>query len=69
MKFSQKVLFLRKKRGLTQTELAKLTGLTQGSISQFEAGKIKPKADALLSLAKVLNIDPAALMNDERKLS
>ena len=68
MTFSQKVKYLRKQRGLTQTELAKLTNLTQGAISLFEAGKMKPKADALLSLANVLKIDPAALMNDERSV-
>ena len=66
MKFSQKVYFLRKKRGLTQAELAKLTGLSQGAISQFELGKITPNAKALLNLSKVFNIDPVLLMNDER---
>lgn len=68
MTFSQKIYFLRTKRKLTQAELAKLTGLTQGAIAHYEAGKTRPSADALLTLAKVFSIKPEILLDDERSV-
>ena len=68
MNFSQKIYFLRTKRKLTQAELAKLTGLTQGAIAHYEAGKMRPSADALLTLAKVFSIKPEILLDDERSV-
>ena len=69
MTFSQKIYFLRTKRKLTQTELAKLTGLTQGAIAHYENGKIlKPSAEALIALSKVFSIKPEILLDDERSV-
>jgi transcriptional regulator with XRE-family HTH domain len=35
----ERVLFLRKRRGLSQQELSKRTGITQPTLSRIEAGK------------------------------
>jgi transcriptional regulator with XRE-family HTH domain len=48
---------LRKKRGLSQTELAKLVGLTSGTISQVESNRIYPSLPALLKIAEVLSVE------------
>jgi len=48
--------FWRKKRGLTQSSLAKATGIAQGFLSEIESGQ-KPGTPATLKkIAKALNI-------------
>ena len=69
MKFSAKVFYLRKKRGLTQEELGKLANLSQGTIALYENDKIKPKGDALIQLSKVLSVKPEILIDDERSVA
>ncbi len=48
---------LRTKRGLSQTELAKLVGVTPSSISQMESELIYPSLPALLKIAEVLSVE------------
>lgn len=55
-KFSPKELGLklrelRKKAGLTQIDMSKRLGITQGTFSQWEMGHYLPKYDALVKLA------------------
>ncbi|MBC8199491.1 MAG: helix-turn-helix domain-containing protein [Desulfobacterales bacterium] len=45
------------KRGLSQTELAKLTGVTPSSISQIESNLIYPSLPGLLKIAEVLGVE------------
>lgn len=45
---------LRKKRNITQTELSKLTGLSQQHISLIEKNQISPNCATLEKIAKVL---------------
>ncbi len=47
----------RTKRGLSQTELAKLVGVTPSTISQVESDLIYPSLPALLKIAEVLEVD------------
>ena len=68
MKFSDKVYYLRKKKGLTQTELAKKVNVSQGMIWLFEAGRRKPTKNTEIQLAKVLGVKVVDLMNDERDI-
>ena len=46
---------LRTKRGLSQTELAKLVGVTPSTISQVESNLIYPSLPALLKMAEILS--------------
>jgi transcriptional regulator with XRE-family HTH domain/KaiC/GvpD/RAD55 family RecA-like ATPase len=48
---------LRVKRGLSQTELARLIGVTPSTISQVESNLIYPSVPALLKMAEILSID------------
>ena len=48
---------LRVKRGLSQTELARLVGVTPSTISQVESNLIYPSVPALLKMAEILAID------------
>lgn len=48
---------LRVKRGLSQTDLAKLVGVTPSTISQVESNLIYPSLPALLKIAEVLSVE------------
>jgi len=52
---------LRTKRGLSQTELARLVGVTPSTISQVESNLIYPSVPALLKMAEVLGVDLGSL--------
>ena len=45
---------LRLKRGLTQKELAKLLSVNRTTVTLWELGTNKPRADMLVKIAKVL---------------
>ena len=68
MKFSDKVKYLRIKRGYTQVELAELTNITQPALQAYEAGKAKPLKNTAIQLAKILGVNVDDLMNDEKEL-
>lgn len=53
---------LREQLGLSQNQLAKLTGIPRGLISQWEIGKQEPSAKHLPKLAKALGIPIDALL-------
>lgn len=60
---------LRKTRaeaGVTQEELAHLSGLNPTTISQAELGKASPQLETLIRLAGALGKDPRDLMPDVR---
>lgn len=44
----------RQARGMSQTRLAEISGLSQGAISKFESGLLEPSADALGKLSEAL---------------
>lgn len=46
----------RKKRGLTQSHAAGLSGFTQKWLSQFESGEVVPPADMVFKLMNTLGI-------------
>ncbi len=51
---SQDIRYLRKKAGLTQEELARRSGLSQGLISRIEKGKIDTRLSTLRKLLEVI---------------
>ena len=56
----QRLRDLRQKRSLSQTELARLVGVTPSTISQVESSSILPSLPALLKMAEILNVDVGA---------
>lgn len=56
---------LREKRGLPQTELAKLIGVTPSTISQIESNQIYPSIPALLKMAEVLSVEVSSLLGEK----
>jgi transcriptional regulator with XRE-family HTH domain len=58
---------LRVRRGLSQTELAKLVGVTSSSISQVESNLIYPSLPALIKIAEVLSVEVSYFFHDRTK--
>lgn len=52
---------LRKRRNLTQKELAQLSGLSESSLRSYELGTRYPKADAIAKIAEALTVPPECL--------
>lgn len=53
---------LRKKRRLSQAQLAELIGVEQPTVQRWESGNRLPDLDSLHRLAKVLGVTPGALL-------
>lgn len=51
---------VRMSRGISQSELAKMVGVTPSTISQVESNLIYPSLPALLKMAEVLSVDVSA---------
>lgn len=49
----------RRELGLSQVELARLTGTTQSAIARLESGQRPPRIDTLLRIAEALDADLA----------
>lgn len=54
-KFHEKLKELRKKRGYTQSELAKYMNMRQGSYAKWETGMTEPRIESLIKLADILD--------------
>lgn len=54
---AEAIKMLRQLNGLTQTELADLTGVKQATIAGYEAGRTVPKSDFRREVKKKLNVD------------
>lgn len=52
----------RERTGLNQSQLAERIGVSQGNVSRWESGNGIPRGDALMRLARELNVSPQALV-------
>lgn len=52
---------MRDNKGLSQTEAAKLLGISNASLSQYEAGRTMPQSEYMKKLANFYNIDEKTL--------
>ncbi len=55
----------RLEKGLTQKQLAELTGLTQSAISRYEKGTRRPTPEHAKLIAKVLGFDWTEFFEEE----
>lgn len=63
MSFGDRIRTLRKKRDLTQMQLAEYVGVSQTAVGAWESGKRGvPKSDKLLKLAKALGFEAGELL-------
>lgn len=57
----ERVAYLRKRRKLTQAELAKASGISQSTIAQIESGRKDPSIKTLEKIAMALDFHIAVL--------
>ena len=67
--FSQNLIKLRKQKGLSQTKLAELSGLTQRVITHYENNSSNPPIENIEAIAKVLGVSINKLLgsNDDKQ--
>lgn len=63
--FRENLRALLEVRGISQSELATLSGIHQPDISLMLSGKIEPRLSKIERIAKVLDIDWSELLNSE----
>ena len=61
MSFSARLKEVLKEKGMTQTELAKVTNLSKSAISEWLSGKYEPKQDKIYLIAEKLSVSPSWL--------
>ena len=69
MKLSEKIMVLRKAKGMTQEELASICNVSRQSISKWEADIALPETEKLLILGKVFQLSMDVLLKDELTLN
>ncbi len=65
MKLHEKILYYRKKAGLSQEGLAEQLGVSRQAVSKWETGEAVPEVTKILSLAKAFNVTTDCLLNDD----
>lgn len=69
MKLSEKIIELRKAKGMTQEELAALCNVSRQSISKWEADIALPELDKLLILSETFGVSVDVLVKDELEIN
>lgn len=64
MKFSEKIVYMRKKRGISQDRLAKKMGVSRQTIYKWEADLNTPEFNKIERLAEILDISYDLLLDD-----
>ena|SRR3990172_2478172 len=62
---AQRVARIRKERGITQKELARLLNVAQSNISDFERGALRLHGELIIQLAKILGVSADELLGLE----
>ncbi len=69
MKLSEKIMLLRKEKGMTQEELASICNVSRQSISKWEADIALPETEKLLILGETFQVSMDILLKDELTLN
>ncbi len=65
MKFSDKLIKLRKSQGLSQEDLAEKLNVSRQAISRWEGGSAMPDAENILKISRIFNVTADYLLNDD----
>ena len=69
MEFNEKLQELRKKRGLTQEELAEYLYVSRTAISKWESGRGYPNIESLKDISKFFSVSIDDLLSGEKLIS
>ncbi len=64
-KIGNKLLTIRKQAGLTQNEVAELSGLSDRTYADIERGSVNMRIETVLKICKALQITPDAVLTEE----
>ena len=65
MTIGDRIKHLCKQKGITQKQLAELTGITEASISRTVNGGREPRANSILKLADALGVTTDYLLKEQ----
>ncbi len=65
MRFEEKIVKLRKSKGLSQEELAEKLGVSRQAVSRWELGSTTPDLSNLKQLSEVLGVSADYLIHDD----
>jgi transcriptional regulator with XRE-family HTH domain len=65
MKLGEKLLYLRKTKGLSQEQLASEVTVSRQAISKWELGESMPDTENVVQLTKIFDVSADFLLNDE----
>lgn len=68
MKFNEKLINLRKQKGLSQEELGYKLNLTRQTLSKWELGETTPEMSKLAEISKFFGVSVDSLLNEAEKL-
>lgn len=69
MEFNEKLQELRKQKGLTQEELAKVLFVSRTAVSKWESGRGCPNIESLKAIAKYFSVTVDELLSSDQLLS
>lgn len=64
-RIGNKLLAVRKQAGLTQSEVAELSGLSDRTYADIERGSVNMRIETVLRICKALQITPDAVLTEE----
>ena len=67
MRFEEKIVELRKQKGLSQEELAERLGVSRQAVSRWELGQTLPDIPNLLQLCELFGVSADYLVRDEEQ--
>ena len=67
MKLSEKIIRLRKGRGLSQEELAERLGVSRQAVSRWESGTALPDAGTLRQISRLFEVSADYLLDEEQE--
>ena len=66
--FTRRTKQLMKDNGISQKELAALSGISESSISRYLSGELEPRMDILSNIARVLGTTSSYLLGEDGRL-
>jgi transcriptional regulator with XRE-family HTH domain len=63
--FSERIKWLRKQKGESQTELGKAVGKSRGAVAKYEIGENEPDMDTLAKLSRHYEIPIDSMITDD----
>ena len=67
-RLGQKLRILRKREGLTQTQLADMLEVDHTHVGKMERGERVPSLEILIKVTQIFNVSADTLINDELEL-